>query len=340
MPTIQHPPTVNERTPAIVLCRRPRGLPEEADFALREVSLGEGEVLVAVDWLAMDPYLRVQLAGRHLAPPVGEGEVVPGQGVGRVLSSQDPKRYPPGLRVVGALGWRERGFVAEAALLPFRPPPEVPSTALLGALGMPGLTAWAGLRRAELAPGETLLVSAASGTVGLVAAQLAIARGARVVGITSAAKIAALADYGFAALVARDAPDFRARLAEALPEGCDVYFDNVGGEVLDAALDRLRRGARVVLCGMIAQYNAEAPGPGPSLGRVIAARASLHGLVVYDHFADYERFLAEALPLWQQGRLRVPEQVYTGLGQAPQAFRALLSGQALGRVLVRIGHAC
>lgn len=302
-----------------------------------ERPLGDaGDVLVGVEWLAMDPYLRVQLAGRHLAPPIEEGEVIPGQGVGRVLASRLPERFPVGSWVVGALGWRERGWVSADALLPFRFSEDVPLPARLGALGMPGLTAWAGLNKAGLRAGEVLLISAASGTVGLVAAQLAQARGARVVGISSAAKLEALSAFGFDALLARDDPDFPIRLGEALPSGFDVFFDNVGGAVLDRALDHLRRGARVILCGMIAQYNSDARPPGPNLGRVIAARASLHGLVVYDHLGEHEAFLAEALPLWRSGRLRVPEQIHRGLEQAPRAFCALMRGEVLGRALVEV----
>ncbi len=339
MPTIQYVAAVSDRTRVIILRRRPSGLPREEDFALSDQTLdGEGELEVMVEWLAMDPYLRLQLAGRHLAPPVGEGEVIPGQGVGRVVATSLPERFPLGTRVVGTLGWRERGWVSERALLPFRLPDDVPSTLLLGALGMPGLTAWVGLERAALAAGEVLVVSAAAGTVGLVAAQLGQARGAKVIGITSATKITRLADFGFDALVARDAPDFRTRLAEALPDGLDVYFDNVGGAVLDAALDHLRRGSRVILCGMIGEYHAQDRPPGPHLGRVIAARASLHGIAVYDHLAAYERFLGEALPLWRSGRLRVPERVLSGLEQAPGAFIELMSGTTLGRVLVRVGN--
>lgn len=136
---------VSDSSLAIVLRRSPRGLPEESDFAMVEQPLGEaGDVLVAVEWLAMDPYLRVQLAGRHLAPPIKEGEVIPGQGVGRVVASRLPERFPVGSWVVGALGWRERGWLFADAILPFRFPEEVPLPARLGALGMPGLTAWAG----------------------------------------------------------------------------------------------------------------------------------------------------------------------------------------------------
>ncbi|MDW8480183.1 MAG: NADP-dependent oxidoreductase [Xanthomonadales bacterium] len=215
----------------------------------------------------------------------------------------------------------------------------MPARLALGPLGLPGLTAWAGLGLAGLRAGERLVVSAAAGTVGAVAAQLGLARGARVLGITAGAKLDyVLGELGLPAAVARDAPDFRARLAAALPEGLDVYFDNVGGELLDAALDHLRPGARVVLCGMIAQYDAAERPPGPNLGRVIAARARLLGLVVYDHLGRLPEFLAEALPLWRAGRLRCAERIFAGLERAPEAFAELLSGRSHGRLLVRVGE--
>jgi NADPH-dependent curcumin reductase CurA len=206
-------------------------------------------------------------------------------------------------------------------------------------LGIPGLTAWAGLRTiARPRPGDVVLVSTAAGAVGSMACQLARLAGADVVGVAgSADKCAiAVADYGCRTCIDYHATDFADALAAACPDGVDVYFDNVGGRVLEAALGRLRRHARVVLCGMIDQYNRDVRPPGPNLGPVIAARATLTGLVVYDHLDRYAEMVIELAPLIAQGQLRWREDVSIGIGMAAEAFCGMMRGANTGKALVQV----
>ncbi len=323
----------------VVMRKRPRRTPRTSDFALRNqaaTELSDG-VELDVEWLSIDPYLRGVMSGRHLGHRLEPDAVVPGLALARVRSSPDHVALAPGARVVADLGWRARAIAPLARLSPLGLPCDLPAQLALGVLGMPGFSAWVGLGLVALKPGDTLLVSAAAGTVGAVAGQLGRERGARVVGISSAAKCAYVcAQLGFDDCVDRNAPDFRERLAQVCRGGVDVVFDNVGGTVLDAALDHLARGARVLLCGMIDQYNRTTPPPGPNLGRIIAARASVHGMVVYDHWPRMPAFLDEAVPLVRDGRLVCDECVYQGLAQAPEAFCALMRGDTRGRVLVRV----
>lgn len=327
-------------TPAISLRRPVVGLPSADDFLLGEAPLPEpteGQALLAVEYLSIDPYLRPLLAGRHLEAAPAIGAVIPGLGLGRVLQSR-AAALRPGDRVVAETGWR-RYAVVDAARARRIEPDGLPPSCHLGVLGLPGLTAWAGIRTiARPAPGETVLVSAAAGAVGSLAGQLARLDGARVVAINGSAAKNALCrnEYGFHAAVDYRAPDFRAALRAACPEGIDVYFDNVGGAVLEAALGLMRRRARVVLCGLIDQYNADQRPPGPNLGPVIAARATLTGLVVYDHLERFPEFQAEVAPRVANGAIRYREDIAVGLAQAPQQFIKLLTGGNVGKTLVRL----
>lgn len=332
--------TLPEQQTEIVVARHPVGLPEPADFAERVLPVpmpADGELLLRVHWLSIDPWLRPLLGGRHLVPPPPVGTRVPGQVVGEVLVSRDA-HHGVGDWVVADCGWCEYATVAADAVRRVDPAIAPPS-AWLGVLGIPGLTAWAGLGTiARPRPGDTVLVSTAAGALGSVVCQLARAAGADVVGIAgSADKCAiAVADYGCRTCIDHHAADFPSALAAACPDGIDVYFDNVGGRVLEAAIGRLRRNARVVLCGMIDQYNRDVRPAGPNLGPVIAARASLTGLVVHDHIDRHAEMVAELAPLIAQGRLRWREDVSIGIGMAPDAFCGLMRGQNVGKALVQV----
>lgn len=333
----------------ISLARYPTGAPTVDDFRLDTVELNPlaaGHARVDVEFLSMDPYLRPLLAGRYLAARPALGAQVPGMGVGVVGESRiDDVRV--GSRVVFDAGWAQRVDVPRDRLRVVDSPvsqdavsASASSSLHLGALGLPGLTAWAGLRLiAPPTAGQTVLISAAAGAVGGVAGQLARWSGARAVGIVGSEtkRELCLQRYGFSdCVIYRDAT-FPQSLDAACPDGVDVYFDNVGGAILEAALARLSRGARVVLCGLIDQYNSEQRPPGPNLGPVIGARASMIGLVVHDHWDRLPDMQAELLPHLADGSLTVVEDIFDGLESAPAAFCALMRGDNLGKALVRVG---
>ncbi len=328
---------------AIAIARHPEGPPRLDDFQAIACAVpvpAPGELLLRVELLSIDPYLRAQLGARYVVGRPDVGAVVPGGGLGVVIESCDP-RFAPGDRVVAECGWREYATAPAERVRRVDPALSRASTAL-GVLGIPGLTAWAGLRTiGRPQPGETVLVSTAAGAVGSLAGQLAVLAGARAVGIAGGPAKCALAveRFGYAACVDYKSDDFEARLRAACPQGIDVYFDNVGGRVLELALSLLRPRARVVLCGLIDQYNAAQRPPGPNLGPVIGARATLTGLVVYDHLDRFAEFTAEIAPRVQSGAIDYQEDLREGLAAAPQAFVDLMQGRNHGKLLVRVASA-
>ena len=327
----------------IQLLRRPTGLPTPDDFALREVplpALQEGEVLVANQWLSVDPYMRGRMSeAKSYVPPFPLNGPLDGGAIGTVLASRHPD-FKVGDQVSSMLGWRD-AFVARGEQLTRLPATALPSQLFLGALGMPGMTAWAGLHKvARLQAGETLLVSAASGAVGTMAVQLAKRAGARVIGSTgSADKVAYLKTLGADAVINyRETPDLDAELARLAPEGIQVYFENVGGAMLDAALNNMALHGRIVLCGLIEQYNSHGQGNGPrNLAQMIRKRILMQGLLVSDHWQHYGEFLAEAIPAFEAGLLQAEETISEGLASMPQAFIGLFEGRNTGKMLVRLG---
>ncbi|MFC5706705.1 NADP-dependent oxidoreductase [Aeromonas eucrenophila] len=326
----------------IQLLRRPTGLPTPADFALREVPLPEpqeGEVLVANQWLSVDPYMRGRMSeAKSYVPPFPLNGPLDGGAIGTVLASRHPG-FKVGDRVSSMLGWRD-SFVARGEQLTLLPATPLPSQLFLGALGMPGMTAWAGLHKvAKLQAGETLLVSAASGAVGTMAVQLAKRAGARVIGSTgSADKVAYLKTLGVDAVINyRETPDLDAELARLAPEGIHVYFENVGGAMLEAALNQMTVHGRIVLCGLIEQYNSNGGASGPrNLAQMIRKRILMQGLLVSDHWQHYGDFLAEAIPAFEAGALQAEETVSEGLASMPQAFIGLFEGRNTGKMLVKL----
>jgi NADPH-dependent curcumin reductase CurA len=319
-------------TREIRLARRPHGEPVADDFELaaRELSPGEGQFVVRNLLMSVDPYMRGRMnAAESYVPPFEIGRALAGGAVGEVVGT--------GELVVHQKGWREHALVPEEQVSRPVLPEGVPASALLGALGMPGMTAWVGLTEiAPVAEGETVFVSAAAGAVGSVAGQLAKARGCRVIGSAGGPEKVrfVLEELGFDACFDHRADDPR----EALAEGIDVYFDNVGGPQLEAAVGALRRGGRIALCGAVSQYNAVEPEPGPrNLGLLVGKRGVMRGFIVGDHAAREAEFRAEVGELLVSGRLKRPETVVEGgLEAAPQAFIDMLRGKHLGKVVVAL----
>lgn len=335
-----------QRVPATMqaVCLRaiPEGMPQLSDFSLQSLPVPQpraGQVLVRLYWLSLDPFLRAQLGGRYVAPCPPLGAIVPGYAVGQVVDD-DSGRFAAGTWVTGLLGWAQYAVADANAVQAVDATLAPPSTAV-GVLGIPGLTAWAGVRRIlDPQPGQTIVISTAAGAVGSVAGQLCKAAGARVVGLTSTDEKCALVTgtYGFDACVNYRAPDFADALRAACPQRIDGYFDNVGGAVLETVLDQLALRARVVLCGLSDQYNRAQRPPGPNLGPVIGARARLEGLVVYDHLADFGICRQQLAGLIGAGQLHYREHIHHGLEQAAAGFIGLLRGENTGKALVAVEH--
>jgi NADPH-dependent curcumin reductase CurA len=321
----------------VVLAARPQGPPTEADFELRDapdVEPADGEVLVRNVFVSVDPYMRGRMSGiRTYVEPHAVGDVIAGGAVGRVVASRFDG-VAEGDWVLTQLGWRERGVVRGDGLRRLDPSFAPPSTAL-GVLGMPGFTAWVGLVEiGRVQEGETIYVSGAAGAVGSAAVQLARLKGLRTIGSAgSAEKVDWLRSLGVEAFSYRDTP-----AKEALADGIDVYFDNVGGDQLEAALHALRTFGRVVACGAISRYNDERPPAGPrNLGFVVSKRLRIQGFIVTDHVARFREFLAEVAPLVRDGRLQYRETIVDGIERVPTAFAGLFRGDNVGKMLVRVG---
>ena len=332
------------RSREVRLARRPVGAPQPGDFETAEVDVaspGEGEVQVRNTWMSVDPYMRGRMYDRpSYVPPFEVGKALQGGALGEVTASSDD-RFKPGDLVSHMYGWRE-AFVAKADHLQALDTHGLPPEAFLGVAGMPGLTAWAGLLKvAQMKAGDVVFVSAAAGAVGQVVCQLAKAHGAsRVIGSAGGAEKGAwLREIGCDEVIDYKAePDLTAALARAAPKGIDVYFENVGGAHLVAALACARPFARFAMCGSISGYNDAEPAPGPSnLMLVVGKRLRLQGFIVSDHFAEQPAFIQEVSGLIRDGRLRWKETVDEGIEAAPGAFMKLFKGENLGKMLVRLG---
>jgi NADPH-dependent curcumin reductase CurA len=322
----------------IQLAARPHGVPQPSDFALVEVDVPEpadGEVLIRNAFVSVDPYMRARMNdAKSYLPPFELGEPLTGGAVGQVVASRNG-RFAEGSWVVHNLGWRELALSDGSGLMAFDRT-TAPVSTTLGVLGMPGLTAYVGLldvgRPKE---GETVFVSGAAGAVGSIVGQIAKLRGCRVIGSAgSPEKVAWLRELGF-----DEAFDYReVRAREALQEGIDVYFDNVGGPTLEAALAALRLRGRVVACGSISQYNATELPVGPrNLFLVVTKRLRIEGFIISDHYGRMPAFLAEVVPWVQDGSVRYRETIVDGIENAPAALIGLLAGDNIGKMLVRVG---
>ncbi len=324
----------------ILLRRQCSGIPSADDFELAQSPMphaGDGQLLCETVYLSLDPYLRGKISGRHLSGAIHPGELMAGEAVSRVLKSQAPD-FAPGDLLAAHTGWQSH-CVVDAEQLRRIDPTVAPVSTTLGIMGMPGLTAYAGLLRlGQPKAGDTVVVSAASGPVGSMVGQIARIKGCRVVGIAgSPAKCAWLTDTaGFDEAINYKEEDLRVALERCCPDGIDVYFDNVGGDMLQAMMERLAIGARVVLCGLMAQYNVEGMPPGPNPAFIIKARATVRGMVVYDHEDLRPEFEATVSGWLREGKIKYLEDMTAGLANAPEAFSRLMRGQNTGKAIVKI----
>jgi NADPH-dependent curcumin reductase len=327
-----------------VLASRPEGMVSELNFELREEPVpepGEGEFLVRNLYLSLDPAMRGWISDmRGYMPPVQIGEVMRGQTTARVVESRHPD-YSPGDLVLGVFGWQDYATSDGAGMAgATKLPPGVSPTLPLGVLGLTGLTAYFGLKEiGKPREGDTVVVSGAAGATGSVAGQLAGLQGCRTIGIAGGPEKCAVAreEFDFDETIDYKAEDVKARLRELCPDGLDVYWDNVGGEILEAALANLARGARIVICGAISVYNAEQRPPGPSnYLNLIVHRARMEGFLVFDFLSRIDEAMAELVPLVNEGKLHHREDIRDGLEAAPEALVDLYTGGNRGKLLVRI----
>ncbi len=335
---------MSDTSTQIQLARRPHGEPVGEDFRTVKVtlpSLEPGEVRVQNAFVSVDPYMRGRMNDtRSYVAPYALDQTMTGAAVGRVLATESPG-LEAGTVVVHQQGWRD---LAQGPAEQFRAVPDVPGVELsahLGVLGLTGLTAYVGLTQiAPVRDGDVVFVSGAAGAVGSVAGQIARLKGAsRVVGSAgSAAKVAAVTDrYGYAAAFDYHRRPVADRLGEVAPDGIDLYFDNVGGEQLEAALGALRQHGQVALCGAISAYNATEPPPGPrTIGNVVTQSLTLRGFIVSNHFSAQPAFAAEMAGWLLAGQVVHDETVVHGIGHAVDAFRGLLRGDNLGKMVVAI----
>jgi NADPH-dependent curcumin reductase CurA len=325
----------------IRLASRPNGFPQDSDFQLAETAIpepGEGEVLVRNVYMSVDPYMRSRMsAAKSYAANFEVGEAMTGGAVGQVVKSRSDV-LAEGDWVNSMLGWREY-YAADGGSLMKIDPELAPVSKALGVLGLTGWTAYVGLLDlGQPKEGETVFVSAASGAVGSIVGQLAKLKGCRVVGSAgSPEKVARALEVGY-----DDAFDYKQEtFADALdrlcPDGIDVYFENVGGDHLDAALPRMRVFGRIVVCGLISQYNDTELRRGPGLTPLLVNRVTIRGFIVSDHFDRLPDFLRDMSQWYREGKITDEETVVEGIENAPAAFMGLLRGENRGKMLVKIG---
>lgn len=331
----------------IVLASRPDGEPKPENFRLETAPApepAEGEVLIRTLWLSLDPYMRGRMsAGKSYAKPVEIGAAMEGGTVGEIVSSRNAS-FCEGDVVLCHLGWQSLA-VSDGQGLRKLDPAAAPIQTALGVLGMPGMTAYTGLLNiGQPKAGETLAVAAATGPVGATVGQIAKIKGLRAVGIAGGPeKCRFLTDeLGFDAAIDHRAPDFREKLAAACPDGIDVYFENVGGEVWNAVFPLLNDFARIPVCGRIANYSDTSPPPGPDrtvqlMGAVLTKRLRIQGFIVRDFASQTKDFAREVGGWIREGRIKYREDVVEGLENAPEAFMGLLKGKNFGKLLVKVG---
>ena len=325
----------------VLLASRPQGPVTEENFRLVEMPVGKpgpGEVLVRNEWLSLDPYMRGRMSdAKSYAKSTELGEVMVGQTVGEVVESQDAK-LKPGDKVLTPLGWQLYG-VASAAELTKIDTKRAPASSYLGILGMPGMTAWFGLFEiGQPKPGDTVVVSAASGAVGSVVGQLAKIKGCRAVGIAGGkAKCDyVVKDLGFDACIDYKAGNLLADLREHCPKGVDVNFENVGGVVLDTVLRVMNLRSRIVVCGLIAEYSATEPYGYKMLRSVLVNRIRMQGMIVFDWKDRYGEALQGLSGYLAEGKLKYRESIVEGIDHAPKGLIALLKGENFGKQLVKL----
>jgi len=327
------------------LAARPVGLPKRDDWTYTDEPApepGDGELLVKVLYISLDPAMRGWMnEGKSYIPPVGIGEVMRAGAVGRVVASRHPG-FAVGAYVVGGFGVQEYAL-SDGKGLTTVDPAVAPLPVYLGALGMPGMTAYFGLLDiGRPRAGQTVVVSGAAGAVGSVVGQIAKIKGCRVVGIAGGAEKCRylVEELGFDAAIDYKTEDVKRAFREQCPHGIDVYFDNVGGDILDAALAQLARAARVVICGAISQYNNTTPVKGPAnYLSLLVNRASMTGMVVFDYADRYGEAVREMAGWMAEGKLKAREDIVEGLDTFPDALLKLFSGENNGKLVLKVADA-
>jgi NADPH-dependent curcumin reductase CurA len=324
----------------VLLAKRPEGLPSSDCFTVDEVSTNPraaGSIRCKTDFLSLDPYMRGVIGGNHMGQSVEVGGVIPGEGIATIIESDDSD-WPVGVQVRCRTGWQS---ISDHQAQDLNTIPQGLSQAslALSILGMPGLTAYAGMHSlAKVRTGDTVLIPAAIGGVGAMAGQLCRLAGAKTIGISSGPEKCKIATekLGYTHCIDRLQGDIAEQLQTVAPEGLDVYFDLVGDPILTIAAQQLALNGRVVLCGLIQDYSGQIKTMGPPPGLWIGKRATVMGLVVYDFEHEREAFEKGYAPLIEQGLIQGNESIYDGLAQAPQAFCDMMSGVALGKVVIAV----
>jgi NADPH-dependent curcumin reductase CurA len=328
----------------ILLAKRPIGLVTDDCFDVVEVPVpepGDGEAVVRVEYLSIDPTIRGWLNDEEgYLPPIGLGEVVRSGGVGTVIASRNDM-FPVGTKLSGLVGWQEHVVVGGATGVLVQPvAPELDLLDAVSVFGITGITAWVGIFDiGKVVGGETFVVSGAAGAVGSVAGQIAKIVGCRVVGIAGTdEKCAWLVDeLGLDACVNYKTQDVEKALADACPNGIDVYFDNVGGDILNAALALMNLHGRIIACGMISQYNNSEATPGPSnISNIVGRRLRMQGFILLDHLAQFGDAISQLAQWVQEGKLKNRVTVVDGIEAAPRALNMLFTGDNIGKTVVRV----
>ena len=329
----------------IILVSRPHGEPAPENFRLAEApipAIGPGQILLKTKLLSLDPYMRGRISdAKSYAPPFAIGEPLGGQTVSEVIASNNPE-FAVGDVALAFGGWQDYS-VSSGGDLQKLDPGAAPVSTALGVLGMPGMTAYTGLKNIGLPkPGETLAVAAAAGPVGSAVGQIAKIRGCRVVGIAGGRKKTSylIDELGFDAAIDHRSPNMKEELKAACPNGIDIYFETVGGAVWDAVLPLLNNFARVPVCGLVANYNATALPEGPDrtatlMRTILTKRLRVQGFIVYDFAEQMRDFLREVGSWVREGKLKYKEDIVEGLENAPQAFIGLLRGANFGKLLIK-----
>jgi len=324
------------------LAARPVGLPKRSDWNYKEEPVrdpGDGELLVKILYISLDPAMRGWMnEGRSYVPPIAIGEVMRALAVGRVVSSKNPK-FAVGDHVYGVLGVQEYAVTNGTGLTKVDPA-LVPLPVYLGTLGAPGMTAYFGLLDiGKPQAGQTVVVSGAGGAVGMVVGQIAKIKGCHVVGIAGGAEkcTCVTKDFGFDAAIDYKSENVRAAVQKHCPKGVDVYFDNVGGDILDAVLTQIARGARIVICGAISQYNSTTGIKGPSnYLSLLVNRASMTGMVVFDYASRYPEAAREMAAWMAAGKLKSREDIVEGLETFPDTLLKLFKGENTGKLILKV----
>lgn len=334
-------PSTADQNRRIVFSKRPNGMPTVDCFQLEHIPLeqpDENQALVHNHYLSVDPYIRMRMEEKDSYTAVMQlGDVLVGRTVGKIVASRIAG-FEPGDWVVGRLGWQDYSL-ANAGDLQKIDIQAAPPTAYLGSLGSTGITAWVGLMEfGKPKAGETVLVSAASGAVGSVVGQLAKLEGCRVVGIAGGAQKCDVVrkEFNFDACVDYKAPTFERDLAQAVPQGVDIYYDNVGGPIVDMVLPLLNNFARIPLCGLVSQYNATEPYGIKNYRELFNRRVTLRGFVLSDHKDLWPAATKSLAQAYASGKLKYRESITDGLENAPQAFIDMLNGSNIGKQLVRL----